>query len=154
MLLFNKDKDINYSDIPELDDDFWKKAKIQKPLIKSKITILSRFPDRFLSQFPECDIEDISWCTGDIADYTFPEDNFDYILHMARSYAAYSVKDPITQFYSIVIGTKQILEMALRCSNCKVLFISSGAVYGEYSHKVSENLPSTIASSFINPSCR
>ena len=112
--------------------------------IKSKITILSRFPDRFLSQFPECDIEDISWCTGDIADYTFPEDNFDYILHMARSYAADSVKDPITQFYSIVIGMKQILEMALRCSKCTVLFISSGAVYGEYSHSVSENLPSKV----------
>lgn len=33
------DEDIDYSEIPELDDEFWKKAKIIHPQRKAKITI-------------------------------------------------------------------------------------------------------------------
>jgi len=34
-----KDKDIDYSDIAELDDDFWAKAKLVEPQPKVKVTI-------------------------------------------------------------------------------------------------------------------
>ena len=34
-----KDKDINYSDIPELDDSFWDNAKIEYPENKKPITL-------------------------------------------------------------------------------------------------------------------
>jgi len=33
------DKDIDYSDIPELDDDFWAKAEVRPPVTKSAISI-------------------------------------------------------------------------------------------------------------------
>ncbi|MES2142543.1 MAG: BrnA antitoxin family protein [Pseudomonadota bacterium] len=34
-----KNKDINYSDIPELDDTFFKKAKIEMPHTKDSVTL-------------------------------------------------------------------------------------------------------------------
>ena len=34
-----KDKDIDYSDIPDLDDEFWAKAKIVEPRSKQAVTI-------------------------------------------------------------------------------------------------------------------
>jgi nucleoside-diphosphate-sugar epimerase len=108
--------------------------------IKSDITILSRSPEGFLRDFPECKIEDISWCSGDISTFSDPEIDFDFILHMARNYATASIQDPISQFNSIILGTHQILNTALQCTNCTVLFISSGAVYGKSSDACSENL--------------
>ncbi len=108
--------------------------------VKAEITILSRSPGFFISEFPECNIADISWCVGDITTFVPPEINFDFIIHMARNDAKASLKDPISQFYSIVFGTKQVLEMAIRNSDCTLLFISSGAVYGNYSCARSEDL--------------
>ncbi len=37
-LLAMRDEDIDYSDIPELDDDFWENAKIVTPPGKERIT--------------------------------------------------------------------------------------------------------------------
>ena len=34
-----RDEDIDYSDIPELDDDFWAKAKVVMPKAKEQISI-------------------------------------------------------------------------------------------------------------------
>ncbi len=34
-----KDKDIDFSDIPELDDEFWKRAKVVMPSEKKKISL-------------------------------------------------------------------------------------------------------------------
>ena len=34
-----KDSDINYSDIPQLDETFWKKAKLIKPVNKEAVSI-------------------------------------------------------------------------------------------------------------------
>jgi len=34
-----RDEDINYSDIPELDADFWKKAKLVEPPGKTQLTV-------------------------------------------------------------------------------------------------------------------
>ncbi len=38
-LLALRDEDIDYSDIPELDDDFWAKAKVVMPKAKEQISI-------------------------------------------------------------------------------------------------------------------
>ena len=35
-----RDEDIDYSDIPELDADFWATAKIEKPAQKPSVTII------------------------------------------------------------------------------------------------------------------
>jgi len=34
-----KDSEIDYSDIPELDDEFWKNAKLMPPLIKKPVSL-------------------------------------------------------------------------------------------------------------------
>ena len=38
-LLALRDEDIDFSDIPELDDDFWAKAKVVMPKAKEQISI-------------------------------------------------------------------------------------------------------------------
>ena len=44
-----KDKDIDFSDIPELDETFWKNAELKTPENKTKITI--RVDNEVLSWF-------------------------------------------------------------------------------------------------------
>ncbi len=44
-----KDEDIDYSDIPELDETFWKNAKLVMPQSKKQITI--RFDQEILDWF-------------------------------------------------------------------------------------------------------
>ncbi len=44
-----KDKDIDFSDIPELPEDFWKFARVLKPVSKKMITL--RVDDDMLSWF-------------------------------------------------------------------------------------------------------
>lgn len=112
--------------------------------VKADIIILSRSPGCFIRQFPECNIEDIAWCVGDITSFPIPEVDFDFILHMARDYAPISLKNPISQFSSIVLGTKRVLEAAHKSTNCTLLFVSSGAVYGKHSCALSEDMLSTV----------
>ena len=34
-----RDEDIDYSDIPELDDNFWKNARVMKPIAKQALSL-------------------------------------------------------------------------------------------------------------------
>ena len=48
-----RDEDIDYSDIPELDADFWATAKIEKPAQKPSVTI--RMDEAILAYFKGSD---------------------------------------------------------------------------------------------------
>lgn len=41
-LAARSDSEIDYSDIPELDDDFWKNGKLTPPRIKPNVTLRCR----------------------------------------------------------------------------------------------------------------
>ena len=63
---------------------------------------------------------------GDIQSFPFPEDQFEMIVHAAVDY-----QKSLELFDSILNGTKRILDFAVKAGAKRVLFTSSGAVYGK-----------------------
>lgn len=88
-------------------------------------TVLSRDPATFLATFPEFKRPEIHLIRGDIRDFNTDCDYFDYVIHAATT-AAHSIPDE--ELHSVILaGTQKILTMNFG----KMLYISSGAVYGE-----------------------
>lgn len=98
-----------------------------------ELTVLSRDPVRFLDCFPEFSRRDgLDFITGDIRSFTLPDTRtFDFVIHGATAASAKLEKEDPDEMYSVITdGTRHILELAQRCSVKKLLFVSSGAVYG------------------------
>ena len=91
-------------------------------------TVLSRDPAKFLAAHPEfSDLRSVDFIAGDVRDFSFPQQPFDYIFHAA----APTVAMPAGVERDIIIsGTKRILDFARQSGAQRLLFVSSGAVYG------------------------
>lgn len=91
-------------------------------------TILSRNPEKFLQNFPEFNgLDGVSFITGDVR--TFDASGSFYAMILGATPAAAAVPDE--EIRSIIIdGTINSLKIARKCGVKKLLFISSGAVYG------------------------
>lgn len=95
-----------------------------------QVTVLSRSPESFLELFPE--YADLSWLKfirGDLAQlpHTPPRTYTDVIHAAADTHLHPNALSWITQ---LVGGTHNVLEFARRGEIKRLLFISSGAVYG------------------------
>lgn len=75
-------------------------------------------------QFVECDINDASSMPTDL--------RADFVLHLASNThpVAYAT-DPIGTITANIIGTQNMLDLAVRCKAKRFLFASSNEVYGE-----------------------
>lgn len=100
--------------------------------------VLSRYPDRFKMAFPKlANQPGVSFVAGDVRDFTVPSGRFDAIIHAATSAATSLDDDEMTSV--IKDGTLHVVDFA-RSTGCpKVLFTSSGAVYGPRTSPASEN---------------
>jgi len=97
------------------------------------LTVLSRDPKRFLECCPEfAGQEGLDFVTGDIRSFKLPvARNFDYVIHGATAASAKLEQENPAEMYSVIMdGTRHVLEFARCCSAARLLFISSGAVYG------------------------
>ena len=97
-----------------------------------KVTVLSRNPGNFSFKYPQlAKHASISWVKGDVKSFDFPEGDFPYIIH-AASEGDYRLaqENPLVIINSIFEGTRQVLEFARTHKARKLLFTSSGAVYG------------------------
>lgn len=95
----------------------------------TEFTVLSRDPERFLSSCPEfADTARVHFLRGDVRDFRFPERSYDYVIHAATP----AVTDlPPGETRSVILeGTARVLEFAQNREVKKLLFTSSGAVYG------------------------
>ena len=96
---------------------------------ESCLTILSRDGDGFLKKYPEyADLKNVTYVQGDVRDFSFPAGRFDIISHGAAS--AVTTLPPGEMRSVILEGTKRVLQFARNCQAEKLLFVSSGAVYG------------------------
>jgi dTDP-glucose 4,6-dehydratase len=106
----------------------------------SALTVLSRDPGRFLAEFPQyAGLAGLTFVRGDIRDFASPPGEFDYIVH-----AAAEVVNPSPEAVRSIIvgGTERVLRMAEEKAVQRLLYVSSGAVYGPQPPEVS-HLPET-----------
>ena len=95
----------------------------------TEFTILSRNPERFQIEYPVfSNLQNVNLTQGDIRDFKFPEKDFDYIIHAATP--AVTTLAPGEMSSIIIGGMQHILDMAKQCTSPRLLFTSSGAVYG------------------------
>ncbi|NMA20112.1 MAG: NAD(P)-dependent oxidoreductase [Lentisphaerae bacterium] len=104
----------------------WQRA----PRPNTELVILSRNSNAFLAANP-CfqGLQNVSFVNGDVRDFAFPDGDFSAVIHAATP-ATQRIDD--AEMSSIILeGTKRILEFCKTRSIQRLLYISSGAVYGE-----------------------
>ena len=97
-----------------------------------RIVLLSRNPDAFSNNYPQLAKHPaISWIQGDVKSFEYPDGKFSYVIHAAsEGNIKLAQENPLQVFNTIVDGTHHILEFARTHKTKKLLFTSSGAVYG------------------------
>lgn len=97
------------------------------------ITLLSRDPNKFLSNHPHLSTDSaITFVTGDVRGFQFPEGEFTHAIHAATDVIA--VNTPLDTFDVTVCGTKRVLDFCKQRGVANALLLSSGAVYGSIPH--------------------
>lgn len=99
------------------------------PWAKAEWVILSRAPDRFAASCPRLANQlGVSFVAGDVRDFAFPSGSFDAIIHAATS-AVTTLSD--AEMTSVIMdGARHVADFAKAAGCGKILFTSSGAVYG------------------------
>ena len=98
--------------------------------LEADISVLSRFPKRFLSDHPWlASRKDFHLIEGDVRSFEYPAGSFSHIIHGGTSIS--DPEPPMETFDTILSGTKHVLEFSKYCNAEKFLFLSSGAVYGK-----------------------
>jgi len=108
-------------------------------------TVLSRDPGRLLSGCPEfagCD--GLDFIIGDVRTFSLPPPTrFDWVIHGATPTSARLDREAPGEMRSVVVdGTRRVLGLAGACGAGRLLYVSSGAVYGPQPTGVS-HLPET-----------
>lgn len=99
------------------------------PWAQAEWVILSRSPDRFAASCPRlANQPGVSFVAGDVRDFAFPSGFFDAIIHAATS-AVTTLSD--AEMTSVIRdGARHVADFAKAAECGKILFTSSGAVYG------------------------
>lgn len=100
--------------------------------LNASLTLLTRNKEKLHSKFELLKSEkNIFIIEGDIQNFTFPEGDFDFVIHGATEVAAFqSGESPSTLLDVSYLGTKRIIDFCHSHSVHRVLILSSGAVYG------------------------
>jgi nucleoside-diphosphate-sugar epimerase len=98
----------------------------------ARATILTRDTAAFAQKAPHLAVRpDLTFIQGDIRDFTFPEGEVDYLIHAATEASAkLNHEAPHEMLDAIVAGMRRVLDFAIAANVHKLLFTSSGAVYG------------------------
>ncbi len=122
----------------------WLLERLQE--LPLELVVLSRNPQQFLKQSPAFGKnKNITFMQGDVRNFSFPAGRFDYVIHAATETDAKLEKENPDEMYSgIVDGTRRVLEFSEQAGIKRLLYVSSGAVYGvqppELSH-IPETFP-------------
>ena len=94
--------------------------------------ILTRDPAAFAAKAPHLARRpDLGFLEGDIRTFPFPAGRFPFVIHAAAEASAkMNAENPGEMRDVIVAGTCRVLDFAVRAGVRKLLFTSSGAVYG------------------------
>ncbi len=97
-----------------------------------RVTVLSRDPARFAAAAPHlATASAVTLLAGDVRDFPFPDGTFTHVVHAATdASAALNESAPRAMFDTCVEGTRRVLALARERGATRLLFTSSGAVYG------------------------
>lgn len=113
----------------------------EKLNLNARLTTLTRDPESFLQEFPFFNqySNSVIFVKGDILSFDFNlEDKFQYIIHAATAASESLNKgNPLLMLDTITVGTRRVLDFALKQPIESFLFISSGAIYGKQPFDVS-----------------
>jgi nucleoside-diphosphate-sugar epimerase len=108
-------------------------AHINRTLdLNAHATILTRSPRAFTRKCPHLAADPaITLLAGDVRNFEFPSGDFPFIIHAATEASAVQLaEDPQAMLTTILEGTDRTLQFASTHNTRKLLFTSSGAVYG------------------------
>jgi UDP-glucuronate decarboxylase len=103
-----------------------------------QILVVSRNPDSFLVKYPE--FGELNWlsffkCDVEDAESVLNIPHCDFVLHAAANSTSLKNFSEIDRRDQIINGTKNILNFVVKYKIKKLLYISSGAVYGNSNFK-------------------
>ncbi len=101
--------------------------------LNAQMHVLSRSPDSFKVKYPHlAQASGITFHQGDVRDFAFPQEQFDFIIHAATDASAQlNAENPLLMVDTIVEGIRGTLEFARHSGAKRFLLTSSGAVYGK-----------------------
>lgn len=100
--------------------------------LNAEMIILTRSVDGFYKHYPHLvNARGFSLLEGDITNFTFPDRTVNFIIH-AASGGTVVLDDKVNgSLVKISVdGTRRVLDFASECKGVKVLYTSSGGVYG------------------------
>lgn len=109
------------------------------------LTVLSRDPQGFLKNYPAFNgVKGLDFIAGDVRTFDVPDAHaFDLVIHGATSASVKLDQEDPEEMYSVITeGTRHVLEFAKQCEARRLLYISSGAIYGPQPPKLS-HIPET-----------
>lgn len=98
------------------------------------VTVLSRDPDRLLRESPGLRTGlGIDFISGDIRTFSArPEQRFDLVIHGATAASLRLEQEAPDEMRSVIVdGTRHLLDFLSRQPARRLLYLSSGAVYGQ-----------------------
>jgi nucleoside-diphosphate-sugar epimerase len=100
--------------------------------LDARAVVLTRDPEAFRARFPHLGHDPaVSLASGDIVDFAAPSQPCTHVIHAAtESGTNQNDADPLRMVDTVVAGTRRVLECAREWDTQRVLFVSSGAVYG------------------------
>ena len=101
--------------------------------LNASACILTRNPAAAARRYPWLAANPaLRYHAGDIGSFEFPAGEFSHVIHAATENDSVTEPlDPIRHFDANVHGTRRVLEFARQSGARRVLFTSSGAVYGK-----------------------
>ena len=97
--------------------------------LRARAVVLTRDPAAFAEKAPHlANRADLEFVAGDVRDFAFPTGSFPFVIHAGTTSSA--PVEPLEMYETIVTGTRRVLEFARAHDTRKLLFVSSGAVYG------------------------
>jgi dTDP-glucose 4,6-dehydratase len=101
--------------------------------LNAQATVLTRNPSAFAMKCPHLAADPaLAFLAGDVRDFSFPEGEFQYIIHAATEASArQAAETPLEMLTTIIDGTARVLNFANTHATRKLLLTSSGAVYGK-----------------------
>lgn len=102
--------------------------------LNNRIILAGRSVDRLEHRFSHWDMDGniIKYLEYDLNDTVNYSGDVDYIFHLAgNAYPAAFNEYPVETIEGIINGTSNILKFSMQKKSCRIVYVSSGEVYGE-----------------------